>query len=236
MPPTTRVIGNWVYDNADRGIQLFPDADGTRVAGNVVDGNGQGVMVAGDKTATSDRNLIEQNLITNSMLRDNVESNWASLGSVGSQNLVRENCVAGGVRDDGDGGIADLRPGLVVDRNLVRGPALPLPQRQRLPHERQESLPGDLRPRAGGHLRQDRRHVGLGRRSRHRREPLPHGRTAGRLAQARPDGLPAGRNLRRERPHRPGRASRRAGHADEPPRASVPRSGGASTSPTTRTS
>ena len=28
----TRIVGNWIYDNADRGVQLYPDADGTRVA------------------------------------------------------------------------------------------------------------------------------------------------------------------------------------------------------------
>ena len=118
----TRVAGNWVYDNADRGIQLYPDADETQVTGNVVDGNGEGVMVAGDKASTSDRNLIERNLLTNSQLRENIESHWAPGGSVGSKNVVRENCFAGGVRDDGDGGIADVRAGLVIDRNLVDDP------------------------------------------------------------------------------------------------------------------
>ena len=118
----TRVIANWIYDNADRGVQLFPDADDTRVAGNVVDGNGQGVMVAGDKSATSDGNLVEMNLITNSTLRDNVESNWTPEGGIGTDNVVRSNCIAGGVRDDGDGGITDLRDGLLVDSNLIDDP------------------------------------------------------------------------------------------------------------------
>jgi nitrous oxidase accessory protein NosD len=117
----TRIGGNWIYDNADRGIQLFPNADDTRVAGNVVDGNGQGVLVAGDKTSTSDGNVIERNLITNSALRDNVESYFAA-NDPASRNIVRDNCVSGGVRDDGDGGITDLRTGLVVDSNLVEDP------------------------------------------------------------------------------------------------------------------
>jgi nitrous oxidase accessory protein NosD len=118
----TRIGGNWIYDNADRGVQLFPDADDTRVAGNVVDGNGQGVMVAGDKNSTSDGNVIERNLITNSTLRDNVESSWPAGSTPASRNIVRDNCVSGGVRDDGDGGITDLRSGLVVDSNLVEDP------------------------------------------------------------------------------------------------------------------
>ena len=28
----TRIAANWIYDNADRGVQLYPDADDTRVA------------------------------------------------------------------------------------------------------------------------------------------------------------------------------------------------------------
>ena len=38
---------NWIYDNADRGVQLYPDADGTVVTGNVIDGNGEGVIFGG---------------------------------------------------------------------------------------------------------------------------------------------------------------------------------------------
>ena len=37
-----RITDNWIYDNADRGVQLFPDAQGTYIARNVIDGNGQG--------------------------------------------------------------------------------------------------------------------------------------------------------------------------------------------------
>ena len=36
-----RITDNWIYDNADRGVQLFPDAQGTYIARNVIDGNGQ---------------------------------------------------------------------------------------------------------------------------------------------------------------------------------------------------
>jgi nitrous oxidase accessory protein NosD len=118
----TRISGNWIYDNADRGVQLAPDADGTRVAGNVIDGNGEGVMVAGDGSDTSDNNLIENNLITNSKLRDNIEAFWTTPTLTGTNNVVRENCFYGGARDDGDGGIADLREGLIVTGNLIEDP------------------------------------------------------------------------------------------------------------------
>ena len=48
--PTHRgatVVGaDAIYDNADWGIHLFPDAQGTDVAFNVLDGNGDGVIFA----------------------------------------------------------------------------------------------------------------------------------------------------------------------------------------------
>ena len=39
-----RIVDNWIYDNADRGVQMFPDAQRTYVARNVLDGNGQRVV------------------------------------------------------------------------------------------------------------------------------------------------------------------------------------------------
>jgi len=99
----TVIRNNWIYDNADRGIQLYPDAQGTLVTGNVIDGNGEGVIFGGsDKTASSN-NIVEHNVITNSRLRDNVESSWG--GPIGTGNIARNNCVGGGAYDDGDGGI-----------------------------------------------------------------------------------------------------------------------------------
>ncbi len=118
----TRIIANWIYDNADRGVQLYPDADGSRIASNVIDGNGVGVMIAGDGAAASDENTIESNIITNSLIHDNVEANWGSQSFIGHDNVVRGNCVYGGARDDGDGGIADVRAGFVADRNLIADP------------------------------------------------------------------------------------------------------------------
>ena len=92
----TVIRDNWIYDNADRGIQLYPDADGTLVTGNVIDGNGQGVAIGGSGSQTSDNNLVEHNVITNSTIRYNVEGSWGS--SVGTGNVVRENCTIGGAR------------------------------------------------------------------------------------------------------------------------------------------
>lgn len=116
----TVIRDNLIYDNADRGIQLYPNADGTLVTGNVIDGNGQGVLFGGDADSVSEDNLVEHNIITNSTIRYNVESSWQ--GSTGSGNVVRGNCVYGGVRDDGDGGIEPAPDGFEAPDNVIEGP------------------------------------------------------------------------------------------------------------------
>ena len=52
----TMIRRNLIYDNADRGVQLYPDADGSVVTGNVIDGNGEGVIFGGDSRSASDDN------------------------------------------------------------------------------------------------------------------------------------------------------------------------------------
>ena len=59
----TVIRDNWIYDNVDRGIQLYPDAQHTRVIGNVIDGNGEGVVFSGEGAVTSNHNLVEGNVI-----------------------------------------------------------------------------------------------------------------------------------------------------------------------------
>jgi len=124
MPPTNhhhgiyveasdgaRIVENWIYDNADRGVQLFPDAQGTYVARNVIDGNGQGVIF----TRTSANNVVENNVISNPALRYNIED-WQLSGG---GNVARRNCLWSD-RLKGGG----IQPGLsvsVVD-NLVIDP------------------------------------------------------------------------------------------------------------------
>jgi hypothetical protein len=87
----TVIRGNLIYANADRGIQFYPDADDSLVTGNVIDGNGQGVIFGGGGSSSSDRNVVEGNVISNSKIRYNVESHWQ--GPTGSGNIARGNCV-----------------------------------------------------------------------------------------------------------------------------------------------
>lgn len=115
------IRGNWIYDNADRGIQLYPNADNTTVTANVIDGNGQGIIFSGSSGQVSSGNVVERNAITNSTIRHNVESHWGD-GEVGTGNVARENCVHGGTRDDGDGGIETPQEGFTAADNLLVDP------------------------------------------------------------------------------------------------------------------
>lgn len=92
----TVIEENAIYDNPDRGIQFYPNSQGAIVRHNVIDSNGEGVIFSGvDGDASSD-NVIEENLITNSRLRYNVESWWPEGNPVGEGNVVRRNCISGG--------------------------------------------------------------------------------------------------------------------------------------------
>jgi len=113
-----RITNNVIYGNADYGIHLYPDADDTYVAHNLVQGNGGGVIVAGaeggeyPRAYTSDDNLVERNVI--SVARGAaIETSWDL--RPGQGNLARHNCLSAG------GGPVDARlPGLVLADNLDR--------------------------------------------------------------------------------------------------------------------
>jgi parallel beta-helix repeat protein len=107
-----RIIGNWIYDNADRGVQLFPDAQNTYLAGNVIDGNGQGVVFS----RKSSNNVVENNVLSNPLVRYNIES----FELTGSGNVARRNCVWS-TRHWGFAGI-QLDVGIPVLDNLVTEP------------------------------------------------------------------------------------------------------------------
>jgi hypothetical protein len=80
-----RITGNWIYDNADRGVQLFPDARRTYVARNVIDGNGEGIVFS----RRSAQNLVEENVISNPVVRYNLED----FELTGAGNVARRNCL-----------------------------------------------------------------------------------------------------------------------------------------------
>lgn len=136
LPPTNRDHGiyvadavgpvirdNWIYANADRGIQLYPSSQRAVVTGNVIDRNGEGIIFSGSGTETSGHNLVRGNVIANSNVRWNVES--GSAGPTARGNVVRDNCVFASNPDsyyDSNGGIQQPAQDFRARGNLVADP------------------------------------------------------------------------------------------------------------------
>ncbi len=119
----TVVRDNWIYDNADRGIQLYPDADGSTITGNVLDSNGEGIVFAGTGPNVSSDNLVTGNVISNSTLGWNVYANTPGPPATG--NVLRGNCLwAGDAMPDfeGDGGVEPSSPDFTSQANSVVDP------------------------------------------------------------------------------------------------------------------
>jgi parallel beta-helix repeat protein len=111
------VVDNVVYDNADWGLHLYPDAQDSDVQYNVIDGNGEGVIVSGTDDEASSGNYIAHNIVSNATDRTGgetenvygylVTSYWG--GRVGRANLVEDNCLwngAAGTVDNSNGGFS----------------------------------------------------------------------------------------------------------------------------------
>jgi parallel beta-helix repeat protein len=115
----TLIRENLIYDNADRGVQLYPNARGTRVIRNVIDSNGEGIIF-GD---ASDGSRVRRNIISNSLVRHNVEAS----ASTGEDNLVRDNCLWSPRTDyyGGDPPHSGIRPdaGFVAYDNVIADPS-----------------------------------------------------------------------------------------------------------------
>jgi parallel beta-helix repeat protein len=96
-----QIRDNVVYDNADRGIQLYPEAKYTLVDHNTVDGNGTGIVFSERSAA----NRVQNNVFTNSVVRWNAET----FRLTGRGNRFAGNCVRPGNSDpeyNENGGVA----------------------------------------------------------------------------------------------------------------------------------
>lgn len=125
----TRILSNWIYANADRGVKLSPNARESEVRANVIDGNGVGVSLGGDEETASSDNEVSGNVISNSRARWNVETFWP--GPRGDNNVIRRNCVFAPDARPGyatNGGITVAAEGLVEVDNLVLDPDLADPE------------------------------------------------------------------------------------------------------------
>ena len=98
----TVIKNNYIYDNADRGIQLYPDADGTAIQNNIIDGNGEGIIFSGDGTGPP-THVVRDNVISNSRVRSNIEYFYPEGSGPGHGNVVTHNCVFGAAGQDVDG-------------------------------------------------------------------------------------------------------------------------------------
>jgi hypothetical protein len=112
-----RVLDNHIFDNADRGIQFFPDAQDSLVQGNIIDANGQGILFSGSAGMVSNGNRVVGNVISNSVLRYNVESWYPEGNPVGEDNVASGNCVWNGR----SGNVAD-EWGFRAEDNVVADP------------------------------------------------------------------------------------------------------------------
>ncbi len=119
----TVISDSLIYDNADRGIQFFPNAQRSVVTNNVIDGNGEGILFSSESAgggysaayASSD-NLVTHNVISNSRVRANLEAWWA--GPIGVGNVAKSNCLWNGAQ-----GNLDLSAGGVLAiANVVADP------------------------------------------------------------------------------------------------------------------
>ena len=110
-----QVVDNLFWNTSAWAIHLYPNARRTTVAHNVIDGNGRGVIFAGDTSKASSDNVVSQNLITNSTVEYNVQSYWG--GPVGSGNLARNNCLY-----NGKAGNVASQSGFTASVNTVADP------------------------------------------------------------------------------------------------------------------
>jgi len=128
----TKVIANLIYKNADRGIQLYPNAQNSTIQGNIIDANGEGILFSGLREHSSSGNLLENNIISNSRVRWNVAANWRRAQAPGTDNLLSRNCLWASNPDPyyrKDGGVTSGRPGFTATRNLIAKPLYAAPGR-----------------------------------------------------------------------------------------------------------
>jgi hypothetical protein len=74
------------------GVHMYPNADGTLVEHNIIDGNQGGVIFAGEGGGASDSNTVRNNAITSVGPRWNVEGSWSG-GTPGTGNSANANCL-----------------------------------------------------------------------------------------------------------------------------------------------
>ncbi len=113
------IVENVVFDVAAYSVHLYPNAQGTLIARNVIDGgapsNRGGLLIGGDEGSASSNNVAEHNIIAFAETY-NVTSYWG--GPVGTGNVVRNNCIWAG----DNGNINTSQGGFAASSNTIADP------------------------------------------------------------------------------------------------------------------
>ncbi len=98
-------------------VHFYPDATNVTVSHNVMDGNGSGVIFAGEGDAASTGNVVSQNVVTNSRIRPGIHSWWGK--AVGTGNRASSNCV----NNPGQTNVDVSLGGFTATGNVIAAPA-----------------------------------------------------------------------------------------------------------------
>jgi hypothetical protein len=113
-----KITDNVFWNSAAFALHIYPNAQRTLFAHNVIDGGspsiGGGVIFGGDSAHSSSGNIVQDNVIAYST-HYNVDSWWG--GAAGTGNVARSNCLFGG----GNGEIA-AGGGFASTSNVVANP------------------------------------------------------------------------------------------------------------------
>ena len=89
-----RIVGNVFWRTSAYAIHLYPNAQRTLVAHNVLDGGAPsvrgGIVFGGDESYTSNDNVVVYNVIFDAVAHG-ISASWA--GAVGTGNVARDNCI-----------------------------------------------------------------------------------------------------------------------------------------------
>jgi parallel beta-helix repeat protein len=112
------VRNNVIYDNADKGIHLWPSAQGAQIYNNTIDNNATGILFG----ETSANNIVHDNIVTNAYERFNLED----YNGTGIGNVARDNCLWASVGNpyfDQNGGTDPaLASHVTLTNNSVQNP------------------------------------------------------------------------------------------------------------------
>jgi Right handed beta helix region len=114
-----QITGNIFWDMAAYAIQLYPNAQRTRVAYNIIDGGPPsvrgGVLFGGESGEASRGNVVTRNVIAYAA-GYNIAADWHDL--VGRENVATRNCLW----DGGEGNIDSSEGGFRRHANVVANP------------------------------------------------------------------------------------------------------------------